>query len=247
MISTSTPNDVNATLYDIVYSQVKDERETDAEIELIASLTKTGGKVLELGCGTGRHLIKLADKGFILTGLDNSIGMLSEARKKIEDRDTNGDTHTNISLIHADILTYDFGDIKFDLVTSFWNGINEFALRDEDLSAILSKLASILTDGGKIVLNTENISLADPSDMDFELKFQGGEMQWVLKSYDTITKTTIYEERVQMADGRESKANITQRWWSKEELEKAGNEVELTMEVKSIPENEELYLVFSKE
>ncbi len=248
MISTSTPNDINAALYDIVYSQVKDERETDAEIELIASLTKTGGKVLELGCGTGRHLIKLASKGLVVTGMDNSIGMLSEARKKIEDRDTNADTNTNtnISLIHADILTYDFGDLKFDLITSFWNGINEFALSNENLSAVFSKLKSILADGGKIVLNTENIPLVDPSNMDFELKFQGGEMQWVLKSFDPITRTTIYEERVVMGDGKGSRADITQRWWSKEELEEVGNDAGLAMEVKSIPENEELYLVFSK-
>jgi hypothetical protein len=70
--------------------------------------------------------------------------------------------------------------------------------------------------------------------MDFELKFQGGEMQWVLKSFDPITRTTIYEERVVMGDGKGSRADITQRWWSKEELEEAGNDAGLAMEVKSI-------------
>lgn len=240
--SNITSNDINASVYDVVYSQIKDERETDAEVDLIVTLGNKGDKVLELGCGTGRHIVKLYKRGLEVTGIDNSQGMLTEAKKKIEDKEDS----TNISLIHADILTHDFGGTKYDLIISFWNGINEFALRDEDLPAIFSKLASILTDKGKIVLNTEDLSLFDPSKLDYELAFPGGKMRWSLKSYKLATKTTVYEEHVVMDDGRDSKAEITQRWWSKEELEKAGNDVGLAMEVKSIPENEELYLVFSK-
>lgn len=240
--SNTTPNDINASLYDTVYSKVKDEKETDAEVDLVVTLANKGDKVLEIGCGTGRHMIKLHRKGFSVTGIDNSQGMLVEARKKIGDEAI----RSAIPLIYADILTHDFGGAKYDLIISFWNGINEFALNGEDLSGIFSKLVSVLTDDGKIVLNTEDLTLFDPSKPDFELTFTGGKLIWSLKSYDAITRLSIAEEHVIMNNGRESTAEITQKWWSKEELEKAGSDAGLTMEVKTIPENEELYLVFSK-
>jgi ubiquinone/menaquinone biosynthesis C-methylase UbiE len=40
---------------------------------------KTGGSVLDVGCGTGRHSIELARRGYVVTGLDLSSGMLAMA------------------------------------------------------------------------------------------------------------------------------------------------------------------------
>ncbi len=42
----------------------------------------SGGPVLELGCGTGRVAIPVAQAGVQITGLDNSSAMLSSARAK---------------------------------------------------------------------------------------------------------------------------------------------------------------------
>jgi ubiquinone/menaquinone biosynthesis C-methylase UbiE len=41
-----------------------------------------GKSVIDLGCGTGRHSIKFAEKGACVTALDISSGMLKEALKK---------------------------------------------------------------------------------------------------------------------------------------------------------------------
>ena len=41
-----------------------------------------GLAVLDLGCGTGRHALWLAEAGATVTAVDFSEGMLSEARRK---------------------------------------------------------------------------------------------------------------------------------------------------------------------
>jgi SAM-dependent methyltransferase len=45
---------------------------------------QTGGPVLELGCGSGRVAIPLAEAGFEVVGVDRSTGMLGRARARAE-------------------------------------------------------------------------------------------------------------------------------------------------------------------
>lgn len=51
---------------------------------LEAYAARTGGPVLELGCGTGRVLLHLARAGYQVTGVDLSLAMLEIARAKAE-------------------------------------------------------------------------------------------------------------------------------------------------------------------
>jgi SAM-dependent methyltransferase len=47
-------------------------------------LPKPPARVLDLGCGTGRHMVHLARRGYVVTGVDVSAHMLAQARKKME-------------------------------------------------------------------------------------------------------------------------------------------------------------------
>lgn len=50
---------------------------------LIRELGLTPGmSILDIGCGTGRHAVELARRGFKVTGVDISAGMLAQARAK---------------------------------------------------------------------------------------------------------------------------------------------------------------------
>lgn len=55
-----------------------------------------GLEVLEIGCGTGRHTLRLAQAGNRVTGIDLSPGMLAQARTKL--------TGYPVTLIQGDIM-----------------------------------------------------------------------------------------------------------------------------------------------
>jgi ubiquinone/menaquinone biosynthesis C-methylase UbiE len=50
-----------------------------------ASSVADGGVVVDLGCGPGRDTAWLAEQGFVSVGVDASIGMLGEARRRAGD------------------------------------------------------------------------------------------------------------------------------------------------------------------
>jgi 2-polyprenyl-3-methyl-5-hydroxy-6-metoxy-1,4-benzoquinol methylase len=59
----------------------------------------SGQRVLEIGCGTGRHTLRLARQGNEVVGIDLSLGMLTVARRTLRGHP--------VRLIHADFMTFD--------------------------------------------------------------------------------------------------------------------------------------------
>ena len=43
-------------------------------------------KILDVGCGTGRHSIELSKRGYAATGIDLSDSLLAKAKEKAEER-----------------------------------------------------------------------------------------------------------------------------------------------------------------
>jgi len=76
------------------------------------ALADLSGKVLEIGVGSGRNL-KYYSPDVLVTGIDNSEGMLEEALKKAREM-----KNINLSLMNAESL--EFSDNSFDyVVTTF--------------------------------------------------------------------------------------------------------------------------------
>src|SRR5713226_4481605 len=66
---------------------------------------RTGGPVLEVGCGTGRVVIPLAESGAHVVGIDVSAAMLAIARDKVSAAGVDG----RVELIRADALSLRLG------------------------------------------------------------------------------------------------------------------------------------------
>jgi len=66
-----------------VYMENVFTKNTVEEVNFILEELKLppGSHILDVGCGTGRHSVELAKRGYEVTGIDISSGMLSEAKK----------------------------------------------------------------------------------------------------------------------------------------------------------------------
>lgn len=59
-----------------------------------------GSLILDVGCGTGRHAIELTKRGYRVTGVDISRGMLAEARRRAAEE------RVSVEWIKADATTF---------------------------------------------------------------------------------------------------------------------------------------------
>ncbi len=73
---------------------------------------KAGGNVLEIGCGTGRIMIPIAESGVNIVGLDSAPAMLEVARDKIAG--LSDETRRRIQIVEDDMRTFQL-DQRFDL------------------------------------------------------------------------------------------------------------------------------------
>lgn len=101
------------------------------------------GKVLELGCGTGRIAMPIARAGVALVGIDRSSEMLAHARRRVR-RSRYG---RHVSLVRGDIRHLPFPDASFGLVMAPY-GILQSLLRERDLGQTLDAVARVLAPGG---------------------------------------------------------------------------------------------------
>lgn len=113
----------------------------------------TGSKILDVGCGTGRHSIELAKKGYKMTGIDLSTGMLERAREAANKEDV------EIEFIKADATKFR-ADRRFDAIICLCEGA--FTLSDlsedpiEHDRMILKNIYNALKPGGKFILTCTN-------------------------------------------------------------------------------------------
>ncbi len=72
-----------AAAYDELYQDKNYEAECDLVERVFRSYASSSVKrVLDLGCGTGSHAVRLADRGYTLVGVDRSEEMLARARQR---------------------------------------------------------------------------------------------------------------------------------------------------------------------
>lgn len=108
---------------------------------------KTDGQVLELGCGTGRVSLKLAESGFKVTGLDLSGPMLEIFNEKLNDLPYKD----NITLVKENMAKFDFGK-KYGLIIAPFRAFQALT-EEEDILGALNCIKKHLSDESLFIMN----------------------------------------------------------------------------------------------
>jgi SAM-dependent methyltransferase len=127
----ATRYDGVADWYDDVFLGAEPERSAASEA-LARALGRGSGRCLDVGCGTGVFLARLAELGWEPVGLDESAAMLERARRR----------GPGIELVQADATAIPFPDGSFDAAVSMWTHTDI-----DDFPACVEEIARVLTPG----------------------------------------------------------------------------------------------------
>jgi SAM-dependent methyltransferase len=131
-----------ARFYDTIYHSLRDTVDNEY---FQNEIQKTGGKILEIGVGTGRLFMNALNKGADIYGLDISDSMIEVLCNKLQK-----DKHYRIS--QQNIIDFSF-DFKFDLVLAPFRVIMHLLDKDEQIKAINS-VYDHLESNGRFIFDT---------------------------------------------------------------------------------------------
>lgn len=135
-----------ASYYDKLYGDKDYEQECDFIEDVFKRFSRIPVRsVLDVGCGTGGHLIPLAVRGSQLTGVDSSESMLAIARRKLRARGSQASIH------HADARSFDLGQV-FDAVICMF-AVLGYILDNDGIAATFGNIRRHLKSGGIFIMD----------------------------------------------------------------------------------------------
>jgi SAM-dependent methyltransferase len=162
-----------------LYDHVKLYRERGDIPFWVGAALDAGGPVLELGCGTGRTLIPMAQAGVQVVGIDSSPHMLRVCRDRLEGLDE--EVRSRVELKQLDIRDMNLSAV-FRLVAAPFR-VFQFLLTVEDQIACLRSVHESLRQGATFIVDLSFPALS-------------------LFSTDDLGAEISYEPEVELPDGR---------------------------------------------
>ena len=131
-----------------LYSPLLPEEESRSEAETVVEMMALapGARVLDLGCGWGRHAVELARLGCSVVGVDQSEVLLARA-EELAHR-----AGVRVEWVRADMGSLDW-DGEFDLVISLFSSLG-YSGRDDDDIRVLAGARRALRPEGSFLLET---------------------------------------------------------------------------------------------
>lgn len=165
------------------------------ELNFYLSYGKTGMKILEPLCGSGRFLVPFLERGYDISGIDCSAEMLEKLREKAP----------NAKIIQSNITEYETEE-RFDYIFISSGSVSLFT----DISVcktILKKMRNLLEPGGQFVFAVDTVACRCPEDVDYKVgisvKTKEG-YNLIVKGkdhYDEKTRTQFSPSVYELYDG----------------------------------------------
>lgn len=154
----------------------------------------SSSKILDVPCGTGRHSVLFARRGYDVTGVDISRDCLKIAKSD--------SAHKNARYVYGNMAQLQKFRGKFDVVLNLFTSFGYFAT-DKENEAVLKQMTQALKPGGKLVLNL--------IDRDWLMKIyqpvrwfeENGILTMEASNYDSATKYN--ESQMVIIDKRKAK------------------------------------------
>jgi len=171
------------------------------------------GKILDLGCGTGRHSIELSKRGYKVTGVDLSESMLNWAREKASNE------KLDIAFKQGDARELKY-EREFDMVIMICEGAFPLMETDEMNYEILLNAHKSLKAKGKLIFTTLNAlfplfhsvkDFMNKSSSDGDATYK--EQQFDLMTFRETDITTIIDD-----DGKKKQLTCNIRYYTPSEI-----------------------------
>lgn len=204
--------DADEYLY-FMEESLRDEN-TSAQVDFIEQAMSlgppgSGKKVVDLGCGHGRHALELGARGYTVTGIDLIEGFLEVARKGAQERGLN-----NVEFVRGDIGAFN-GNGEYDAALCLFDAFGFF--EDAHCIGTLRSAHASLAMGGKFMLDLrtrEWMTRVPPVSV---LDKGNGDMMIDRHQFD-ITTGRFVDRRTYVRDGRQREVMFSVRLFAFTEI-----------------------------
>ena len=192
--------------YEALYENFKDyddepyTQATLAEVDFIEQqlANKTIRRILDVGCGTGRHSLEFARRGYSVLGLDLSEELLAQGRKQAQAEGL------DVEFVHGDARELGF-EAEFDVALILCEGGFSLVETDAMDRQIITGASRALRPGGVLILTAPSavFMLANqPDNQDF----------------DPLRLRETFELETQDKQGKPKTLHCSQRYYTYPEL-----------------------------
>ncbi len=161
------------------WTEIADKGQIENQVQFAKKTFQTTGLILDLACGTGRHLIRLSKEGFDVVGLDISSNLLKIAKSR----------WSEAQLVRGDMRFLPFKPASFSAAISMDTSFGYLPSEVDD-SQSLNELRETLNHGGVFnidVFNRERLILKYKTNRLTNLK-------WIL--LPTLLKPNRFAKRI---------------------------------------------------
>jgi ubiquinone/menaquinone biosynthesis C-methylase UbiE len=154
--------DLIAPFYDIEHDRFSED------LDMYSNYAElSGGKILELACGSGRVLLPLAQEGYELTGVDSSEKMLEIAQQRLQAEKL----ADHCQLVNQDIRTLQLGQ-KYRLAIIALGSFGHITTR-QDQRSTLAAVRAHLSLGATLIIDISNGDARYMEDLSGHVLHQG--------------------------------------------------------------------------
>lgn len=168
-------------------------------------------KILDIGCGTGRHSIELAKRGYNVTGIDLSESQLDRA-KELADK-----IGVKVDFIKKDARELDYTE-SFDLVIMICEGAFPLMETDEMNFKILQNASKALKKDGKIIFTTLSALYPLHHSIKDLINAVAVDSQYTKSRFDLLTLREYSSLEVTDDDGKTKILSCNERYYMPSEI-----------------------------